>query len=130
MGACYSVILVIRLKDEASAVHALKNYISTADNVNFNMEKQRKRGLTTDTFDDLIHIFLSGCDQEVKEIFHATNGTINYEDDFDASYGWHGVMCDMFEKIAPFLKNGSVLKIYDDDLTRLVAQNGKAVYYY
>jgi hypothetical protein len=34
------------------------------------MEKQIKRGLTTDTFEDLIRIFLSGCDQEVKEIVH------------------------------------------------------------
>ena len=70
MGACYSVKLAIRLKDEISAVHALKEYISTADNVNFNIEKQIKRGLTTDTFEDLIRIFLSGCDQEVKEIVH------------------------------------------------------------
>lgn len=86
--------------------------------------------MTTDTFEDLIRIFLSGCDQEVKEIIHDRNGVIKYEEDFDASYGWIGVMCDMFEKIALFLKNGSTLKIYDDDLTRLVVQNGKLVYYY
>lgn len=113
MGACYSVKLAIRLKDEISAVHALKEYISTANNVNFNMEKQIKRGLTTDTFEDLIRIFLSGCDQEVKEIVHDRSGAIKYEEDFDASYGWIGIMCDMFEKIALFLKNGSCLKIYD-----------------
>lgn len=130
MGACYSVKLAIRLKDETSAVHALKNYISTANNVNFNMERQIKRGLTTDTFEDLIRIFLSGCDQEVKDIFHTMDGAILYENDFCASYGWRGVMCDMFEKLAPYLKNGSTLKIYDDDYVKLGVQDEKTIYSY
>ena len=33
---------------------------------------------------------------------------------FDASYGWETVMMDAFDKIAPFLEDGSEIKIYPD----------------
>jgi hypothetical protein len=34
--------------------------------------------------------------------------------DFDASYGWEGVMMDAFEVIAPYMADDSVIKIYPD----------------
>lgn len=114
MGACYSVRFTGELKDEKSAIKAMRSLIKRSENVDFNLDKHKKRGLGLDNFNNLLRVFLSGCSNPPQPIIN-DNGYIYYSDNFDASYGWETVMVNMFEEIAPYLKNGSQLDIYPDN---------------
>ena len=125
MGACYSIKFIGELKDEKSAVKAMRSLIKRSKNVNFNLEKQKKRGLGLDNFNDLLRVFLSGCSNPPKPVIN-DNGCIYYNDSFDASYGWETVMTNMFGEIAPYLKDGAQLDIYpDNDHIAYVVENGE-----
>ena len=127
MGACYSVILKVKLTDEEGAIKALQDHIANDNGVDYSLEKYAQQGITTETFDDLMRIFLAGWKGQEVDIYPNKTFTI-YENDFDASYGWEGVMMEMFEVIAPFVANGSKLQIYPDDYyTELVVKNEKCV---
>ena len=46
--------------------------------------------------------------------------------DFNAYYGWEGVMMDAFEEIAPYLTEQSEIKIYPDSgCDHGIVRNGK-----
>lgn len=125
MGACYSVCLKVNLIDEEGAVKALNEHM-TKDGADYSLEEYANIGATPDTFDGLMKILLAEAQRKVTIYQHGRFKV--YENDFDASYGWEGVMMDWFNVLAPFLKNGSELLIYpDNDYDKLVIKNGKCV---
>ena len=130
MGACYSVTLNIKVKDEEKAILALQEKIKNdekAENVNYCLALYAKEGATVDTFDGLMRIFLAGwkrCPFEKT----VENGWITYSNDFDASYGWEDVMLKMFSTLIPFVEDESEIFIYPDSGTIHVgARDGKLV---
>lgn len=113
MGQTYDVNLRVRFKDEQGARKALLAKIGRA-----NEEKvlYGERGLRAMGFDldndiwDLMSVFFCGWGQRLKE---TANKDWLYSG-FDASYGWERVMMEAFEEIAPYLEEGSEIKIYPD----------------
>lgn len=127
MGACYSVELKVKVTDTQAAVKALNEHISNDKRTNYSLEKYAEQGITTETFDDLMRIFLAGWKrQEVK--IENYDGFTTYSNDFNASYGWESVMMEMFETLTPFLENESKLLIYPDFIyDELIVENGECV---
>ena len=127
MGACYSVALKVKLLDELGAIKALQHHIANDTGANYSLEDFAKQGVTTETFNDLMKIFLAGWKSQPFEISVSGKFTV-YTNDFDASYGWEGVMIDMFYVLTPFVANGSELVIdIDNEYDRLIVRNGKCV---
>lgn len=121
MGACYSVILKVNLTNEDGAVKALNEHIANDTRTSYSIDKCK-----TDTFDDLMNLLLAGFRTNV--ITYEEGKFKYYESDFNASYGWEGVMMEWFEVMTPFLKDNSTLLIYpDSDYDELVIRNGKCV---
>ena len=110
MGQTYSVILDVKFKDKNGAAQALRGKIARADQdfADYGLEHFKELGIGTDTIEDLLKIFFGGWDG--KLIDHGASMT----SDFDASYGWETVMMDAFDDIAPFLEDGSAIRIYPD----------------
>lgn len=126
MGACYSVDLKVNFIDEEGAVKALNEHMVNDTRADYSLEKYANIGVTPDTFDGLMKILLAEAQRKV--VIYEHEGFKFYENDFDASYGWEGVMMDWFNVLAPFLKNGSELLIYpDSDYDKLVIKNGKCI---
>ena len=127
MGACYSVILKVNVVDEAGAIKALNEHIANDTRADYSLERYAKQGVTTESFNNLMRIFLAGWIGHWVEIYTDKEFTV-YENDFDASYGWERVLMEMFETLTPFVKNGSEILIYiDNDYDKLVVKNGKCV---
>lgn len=128
MGACYFVKLKVKVLDEQSAIKVLNEYIKRSSHrIRFNLEEYAKRNITTETFDDLMRIFLADHTYDKVEITQKRIYTY-YQNDFNASYGWESVMMDMFDVIAPYVQDNSELLIYPDtDYDKLVVRNGKCI---
>lgn len=111
MGQCYSVILKVNFTDKQKAADALNDKISWAaeERTNYNLGHYQELGIGSDTIEDLLKIFFGGWSGNLK-----TREDGSMDSDFDASYGWEGVMMDAFERIAPYLEDGSMIKIYPD----------------
>ena len=116
MGQCYSVEIKARFMDEDGAKKALQAKLDRheEDHVNYNLDHfTGELGLSTDSLHDLMGIFFGGWKGKLE-----TAPAPGYRDwlfaDFDASYGWESLMMDAFEVIAPYLADGSVIKIYPD----------------
>ena len=125
MGQCYSVIVKADLKDEAGAIKALQDKIKREDGngVNYSIAKYAEIGIGTETFDDLMRIFLAGWNGQ--EVFIDGN---TYTNDFNATYGWQAVLAEMFKEIAPYCNDGSEINIYPDyGSENYVVENGIAV---
>lgn len=112
MGQTYDVNLRVRFKDEQGARKALFDKIGRAneEKVLYDMQGLRMKGFDFDNIWDLMSVFFCGWGQRLKE---AADKSWQYSC-FDASYGWETVMMDAFDKIAPFLEDGSEIKIYPD----------------
>lgn len=112
MGQTYDVNLRVRFKDEKGARKALFDKIGRAneEKVLYDMQGLSMKGFDFDNIWDLMSIFFCGWGQRLKE---AADKSWQYSC-FDASYGWENVMMDAFDKIAPFLEDGSEIKIYPD----------------
>lgn len=112
MGQCYSIILKVKFSDDAGAVKALKNKISHADSehTDYNLNHYKELGVGTDSIGDLLKIFFGGWYAKLEDC-----GDGEFTSDFDCPYGWEGVMMDAFDEIAPYLHNGSYIKIYPDN---------------
>lgn len=126
MGACYDVNLKVRFKDEEGAKRALRTKIARGrqEHILYDMQGLRMKGFDFDNIWDLMSVFFCGWGQRLKDT--ANEDWLN--SGFDASYGWEDVMIDAFEKIAPYLEDGSQIKIYpDSDYDHLVVKDGKAV---
>ena len=127
MGACYSVTLKVKVLDEKGAIKALNEHIKNDERTYYNLEEYETRSITTETFDDLMKIFLADYPRQEVTITQAKVYRW-YENDFNASYGWESVMMEMFETISPYVKDGSELLIYpDSDYDKLIVKNGKCV---
>ena len=117
MGACYSVMLKVNLTNEEGAIKALNEHIANDTRAEYSTD-----GRDTNTFDGLMNVLLVDCMTYEKGRFKY------YESDFDASYGWEGVMMEWFDIMAPFLMDNSKLLIYpDSSYDELVIRNGKCV---
>lgn len=126
MGATYSVSMKVKVTDEKGAIEALKEKIRADVLTDYGLEKFSKRGVTTESFDDLIRIFLAGRND--IDITDCGNDVKEYTNDFDASYGWERVLMEMFSVLAPFLEDNSRLLIYpDSDYDELIVKDGKSV---
>ena len=125
MGACYGVILKIKLKAKQGAIAALNEHIRNDISTNYSLERYAQQGITTETFDNLMRIFLAGWKgQEVK--ISKTKDFDTYENSFNASYGWESGLLEMFETLSLYLEDGSTILIYvENDYDELVAKNGK-----
>ena len=131
MGASYSVSVKMAFREKDSkqkAVLALQRMMErTSGGVNYSLDKFAAEGTGTDTFEDLLKIFLGGWkfwDPEIKK----GKKWLKYYCDFDASYSWESIMMEMFEEISPFLIDKSEMFIYpDSDYDHLVVKGGKCV---
>jgi len=112
MGQTYDVNLRVRFKDEKGAKQALFDKISKAkqEHVIYDMQGLRMKGFDFDNIWDLMSVFFCGWGEKILD---TSDKSWRYSC-FDASYGWESVMMDAFEKIAPYLEDGSEIKIYPD----------------
>ena len=122
MGQVYDVNLLVKFKDKEGAKKALQDKIARAEqeNINYGLPVHCGRHFDTEDLWDLMALFFGGWEGK----FHAPDDwEKNHEmkkegvwiwAGFDASYGWESVMMDAFTIIAPFLQNGSEIKIYPD----------------
>ncbi len=127
MGACYSVTLKAKIKDEKGVVKVLNEFIANDTRTNYSLDLYKAQGIGTETFDDLMRIFLAGWKHQEVTI-EEKEGFRVYKNDFNASYGWEGVMMRMFHEIAPFMEDGSELLIWpDSSYDLLVVGEGEVV---
>ena len=127
MSACYYVSLKVKVLDEQGAIKALNEHIANDKYADYSLDLYAEQGITTETFDDLMRIFLAGWKHQEVTITPKRIYTY-YENEFNASYGWEIVMMDMFKVIAPYVKDGSELLIYPDtDYDKLIIKDGKCV---
>ena len=113
MGQCYSVEIKARFTDEDGAKKALQAKLDRHEEeyVAYNLPHfTEELGMSTDNLHDLMGIFFGGWKGKLEP---STTDEWEYAD-FDASYGWESVMMEAFEVIAPYLADGSVIKIYPD----------------
>ena len=126
MGQCYDVRLRVSFNDEQGAVNALQAKIGKGESegILYSLGHYKDElGIGTDTIGDLLRIFFSGWDGEFSE----NDGEL--EAGFNASYGWESVMMDAFDEIAPFLADGSSIKIYcDEGIDEAVVANGSSLW--
>ena len=125
MGQTYSIHLKLKIKDEKGLKKALSDKIARGEEerTNYSLDHCRDIGVDTDTLDGLLQVIFGGWNAGLKP---APNGTL--ESDFDACYGWEDVMMDAFDEMAPFLEDGSSLKIYPDTSYDLqIVEGGKAI---
>lgn len=129
MSACYSVILKVKVLDEQGAINALNEHIDkTKDFINYSLDKYKEQGITTETFDDLMKIYLAGWNHQKLDIERKRTYTY-YENEFNASYGWESVILDMFKIIAPYVKDNSELIMYlEEGFCKLRVKNGLCLY--
>ena len=131
MGACYSVELKIKVKDEQSAFNALKNFIARGEemSINYNLDLHEQEGLSADCLENCIRIFLAqwkGHNTPLKK--ELGDGFTMYISDFNARYSWGSVIVMMFEEPTPYLEDDSQLYINPDndyDLFKII--DGKCV---
>ena len=126
MGSCYSVSLKAKVTDEKGAIEALNRHIRTDKRADYSLEKYAAQGIGTETFDDLMRIFLAGWKHQEVSITEEDGFRI-YSNDFNASYGWEAVMIRMFHLLAQFLDDQSELLIWpESSYDLLVVADGKA----
>ena len=114
MGQCYSVEIKARFRDEDGAKKALQAKLDRheEDHVNYNLDHfTGELGLSTDNLHDLMGIFFGGWGGKLTPCPEPDEWEYA---DFDASYGWESLMMDAFEEIAPYLADGSEIKIWPD----------------
>ena len=129
MGQVYSVILDVKFKNKEKAADALREKISEAksEHTNYDLEHYQTLGIGIEKIEDLLKIFFAGWEGKLQP----ANGekTNRLYSGFNASYGWGNVMMTAFEKIAPYLEDGSTITIYPDSgIDKAVVINGKAVW--
>ena len=129
MGACYEVNLKIQFKDkdsESKCMIVLQDFIrESSKGVNYSLEKFAKEGVTPDSFTDILKIFLGGWIYN-HPVIKRKKKWLYYRNGFDASYSWESVMMEMFDRISPYLVDGSELYIYpDNDYDHLIVKNGR-----
>ena len=96
MGACCSVTLRMKAKDEEKAYRALlddMNLNERENRANYNFAAFRRNGNDADTLESLIRIVLADWPScQFRKSGPDKDGFITYENDFDACYGWEYIM--------------------------------------
>ena len=127
MGAVYYVEVKVKLKDETSAIAALNQHMVNDKRTNYGLPEFEKHGITPDTFDNLMRIFLADHQNSSFQIDRQKRTTC-YQNSFEASYGWESVLIEMFETLTPYLENGSSIKIWPDSgCVKYSIKNGQCV---
>ena len=126
MGACYSVELRMKCRDERRTVAALQKFIrENPVNADFSLAKYAEEGVGTETLDDLMRIFLAGWKSQPVRKENEGDGFTAYSNGFTASYGWERVMIDMFFAVGETLCDGSELNIdADEGVDQIVVECG------
>ena len=128
MGACYYVILKVKVRDEQCAITALNRLIKKDINTNYSLNRYAEQGIKTEKYDDLMRIFLASWKGQEMKIRDVDDCYKTYENSFNASYGWEIVMIEAFEILSSYLDDGSELLIYPDQgYDKMVVKNGKCV---
>lgn len=123
MGQCYTTYLKVKFKDGQGAVKAVQKRLE-GQGVDIEL-LSRETGLDYNTVDGILRHYYSNREDGYKWT-HTTDPEV-LSGDFNASYCWESTMIDVFQLIAPFLQDGSELKIYpDSDYDYLVVKDGKA----
>ena len=128
MGQCYSIVLKVKVNDEAGAVKALQERIAKGedDHTDYSLDHYAELGIGTDTLYDLLRIIFGGWEGKLVRDDKMND---KFTSDFECGYGWEGVMMTAFNDIAPYLKDSSYIRIYPDsgcDYARV--ECGKAVW--
>lgn len=105
MGAVYYVELLLKYDDEKKVVEKAHEC----------MEKQIKEdrasfGRDFDDLDGMAETYLAAHQHDFVKY-----GEGDWSSGFDASYGWETVITGLFEHIAPYLKDGSLLYMEPDN---------------
>lgn len=123
MGQCYSISLHMKVKDgqEPALVSTLQEFTAKMNPSN--------PAMTKETLDGLVRMIFSGWDYGPYRKKELPGQWSDIDADFDASYSWERTMQDGFEKMAPFLEDGSSLYLEpDDDYYTIVVKEGKTIY--
>lgn len=127
MGQCYSVYLKVRFNDEEGAKKELRKKISMGreEHICYDIEGLVGRyHFDLDDTRDILSVFFSGWGCRLRD--DSTHDGV-LSSDFNACYGWEHVMIETFSIIAPFMDDGSWMKIFpDSDYDHLVVKDGKA----
>ena len=119
MGACYTVIFKLKVKDKEKAISSLHEWMNRNEAekfCRFSLDGFKTEGVTPDTFENIMRIVLAGwkC-TPYKVLGPDENGFVTFENDFTASYGWEIVLLDFVKALAPHLQDGSTMYIEPDD---------------
>ena len=125
MGACYSVDFTVKFLDRKGAENAMRDYIKKHDGVDCRFSIESEDNLKD--LDSLIGVFLASHQHNFRKDDEDKDGFITYTSFFDASYGWHGVMWNMFDTICQFVADGSTLLIDDEGQTTYTKEGGAIV---
>lgn len=133
MGQCYSVKLKFKAKDELGALNALLGKIDKDEHApsphgaryhldetiaDFRLDKGK--------LVDVLKVVLCECGYSRVSVYD--DGWTLLSNDFDCCYGWHGVLVEAFETIAPYLEDESRLDIWPDSgKTTNIVRNGVSV---
>ena len=125
MGQCYTTILKVKFTDEQGAVKAVRDRLENNGD-GFDLEElSRETGLDYNTIDGVLRHFYSNWEDGFKWTRVVDPEVLS--GDFNASYSWESTMIEVFDLMAPFMADGSTLKIYpDSDYDLLEVRNGKA----
>lgn len=127
MGQCYTVILKVKVTDEAGAIKVLHDKLSEFKDAEKTIEHFKELGISADTLEGIIRIFVSGWNGET--IIKKKGNFVRYEADFEAGYHYEYTLITMFNELAPYLANNSYITIYPDDgIDHAKAVDGKAVW--
>ena len=125
MGAVFNTTLKFIIKDEETFIMEGKSFIETY-NANFSLEEHKKLGHDINTAEGIIRIVFADYGRmTMKQV----NGEISASNDFNASYGWYGVMENFFYAVLRALGFGSKLIIEPDSgyLVLTLAKQGVRV---
>lgn len=112
MGAVYCITSKIKIKDTNGFIAKGKKFIETY-NADFNLDRQAKRGHTTNTIKGIIGIVFVDLGGSLF-IYKEEGAQISFSSGFNASYGWEQLMIDFFTEVSPTLEAGSKLIIEPD----------------
>ena len=124
MGQCYTTYLKVKFEDEQGAVKAVQKML---EGYGVDIEQlSRETGLDYNTTDGILRYYYSNWEGGYK--WTQTTDPDVLCGDFNASYSWESIMIEVFELLAPFMEDGSTIKIYpDSDYDLLEVKDGKAV---
>ena len=129
MGDCYSVELRVKLRKSTKSnmqcmmrqwmrkQEARKDVQVDVNSgrlgVDWNLAEYRRNGIRPDSFTGICKILLAFHQKDCSHVKASDNGGFDlFVSGFNASYGWHSVMVEAFEKMSWALEEGSYIDIW------------------